>query len=217
MKILTFYSDSHLDMYNNYFLSSYKKYLSGHKLISKKIDQMSPTGEYESPGFDYTMLEKIRLIIENIDTSDDSLLVYSDCDVQFFRELEFEMGDNDILFQNDYFPENYCAGFFAARQNEKVLKFFREVHNRLVNSMDGRIHDQTVICSLFSEGYNGIKKGMLPFNKYWTSAFSTNGKPWVGQDLVVPGEIIAHHANFTVGIKNKIFLLEKVKNIITRN
>jgi hypothetical protein len=217
MKIITFYSDSHLEIYNNYFLDSYNNYLSEHKLISKKIDQISPTGEYESLGFDHTMLEKIKLIIENIDLSEEDLLVYSDCDVQFFGNLDFEIGENDILFQNDYFENNYCAGFFVAKQNERVLDFFKEVQKRFIGSMNGKIHDQTVICSLFSEGYSKIKKEMLPFNKYWTSAFSTNGQPWEGQDLNVPEKIIAHHSNFTVGIKNKILLLEKVKKIKTRN
>ena len=40
MKIITFYSDSHYEMYNDYFLSSYNKHLSEHKLIAKKIEHI---------------------------------------------------------------------------------------------------------------------------------------------------------------------------------
>ena len=213
MKIITFYSDSHFDMYSRYFLESYNKYLSHHELITKKIEQISPTGEYESPGFDHVMLEKIKLIIENIDLNDDRLLVYADCDVQFFGDFDFEMLDNDILFQNDFFQDNYCAGFLVAKQNQNVLNFFKDVKERFFKSMNGKIHDQTIIYYMFQEKYGGIKKDMLPSNKYWTVAFSTGGNPWDGQKIDVPDELIAHHANFTVGIKNKLLLLEEVKKL----
>jgi hypothetical protein len=211
MKIITFYSDSHLEIYNNYFLESYYKYLSGHKLISKKIEQISPTGEYESLGFDKAMLEKINLVIDNIDLTDSEPLVYADCDIQFFGDLDFEMGNDDIIFQNDFFPNNHCAGFFIAKQNQKVLDFFKTVKDRFIKSMDGKIHDQIIINYLFLEGYDKIKKSMLPSDKYWTVAFSTKGEPWNGQEIKIPDGLIVHHANFTVGIKNKLSLLEEVK------
>jgi hypothetical protein len=211
MKIITFYSDSHLRIYNDYFLESYKKYLSHHRLISKKIEQISPTGEYESIGFDKSMLEKINLIIDNIDLTDSEPLVYADCDIQFFGDLDFEMGNDDIIFQNDFFPNNHCAGFFIAKQNLKVLDFFKTVKDRFIKSMDGKIHDQIIINYLFLEGYDKIKKSMLPSDKYWTVAFSTKGEPWNGQEIKIPDELIVHHANFTVGIKNKLSLLEEVK------
>jgi hypothetical protein len=213
MKIVTFYSDSHLRIYNDYFLESYKKYLSHHRLISKKIEQISPTGEYESTGFDKSMLEKINLVIDNIDLNDPEPFVYSDCDVQFFGDLDFKIGDDDIIFQNDFFPGNHCAGFFIAKQNQKVLDFFLTVKDRFIKLMDGKIHDQIIINNIFFEGYDKIKKSMLPSDKYWTSAFSTNGKPWDGQEIKVPSELIMHHANFTVGIKNKLLLLEEVKKL----
>lgn len=209
MKIITFYSDSHYEMYNDYFLSSYNKHLSEHKLIAKKIEQVSPTGEYESTGFDYAMLEKINLIIENIDVNDGTPFVYSDCDIQFFGNIDVDMGDNDILFQNDF--NSYCAGFFIAKQSKKVLDFFIDVKERFIKSMNGKIHDQVVINLMFSEGYNKIKKDFLPNNKFWTVAFLTNGHHWNGQDVNVPKEIVMHHANFTIGIKNKLNLLKLVK------
>jgi hypothetical protein len=159
------------------------------------------------------MLEKIKLIIDNIDLSDEEPLVYADCDVQFFEDLEFEMGENDILFQNDYSINNYCGGFFIAKQNKEVLNFFITVKEKFIQSMNGKIHDQNIINDLFREGYDKIKKSMLPNEKYWTVAFSTKGELWNGQKIDVPSEIILHHANFTVGINNKLLLLEEVRRI----
>lgn len=213
MKIITFYSDTHYSIYSGFFLDSYKKYLSHHELISKKVSQISPTGEYESEGFDLMMLEKVNLILENIDLLDDNPFLYTDCDVQFFGNLEFEIDNYDILFQNDFTSNNHCAGFFIAKQNQKVFDFFYEVKKRLMNSIGSKTHDQTIINNLFEEGYDKISKNMLPYKKYWTVAFSTNGAIWSGQEILVPDEIIAHHANFTIGINNKLELLKRVKEI----
>ena len=212
MKIITFYSDSHSDIYHDFFLRSCQKYLSNHKLIVKKIEQISPTGEFGSEGFDYTTIEKIKFIIENINLNDEEPLIYADCDIQFFNDIEYELKDNDILFQHDYHINNYCTGFFIAKQNQNVLDFFLKVKERFLNTIDGIINDQNVVNYIFREGYDKIKKNLLPSNKYWNCAFSTGGALWTGQELVVPPTIIMHHANFTLGVKNKYLLLEKVKN-----
>lgn len=211
MKLLTFYSNSHSEMYARYFLPSYWENLVHHRLIAKQIEQLSVNGEYETPGFDLTMLKKINLIIDNINIKDGEPFTYADCDVQFFGDASYDLGDNDILFQNDFLPNNYCAGFFIAKQNQAVLDFFVTVRDKLMQKMNGVIHDQTVINELLHNGYP-IKAGMLPTDKYWTAAFATNGALWNGQDIAVPAGIVMHHANFTIGIQNKMALLEQVKN-----
>ena len=56
-KILTFYSDTHKILYEDYFLKSYTKHLSkDFKLLEKKIDQISVSGDFASFGFDLTMM-----------------------------------------------------------------------------------------------------------------------------------------------------------------
>jgi len=212
LKILTFYSDSHYKMFNDFFISSYDKYLSKYELIVKKINQISPTGEYESFGFDTTMVEKLNLIIENIDINDGRFLMYSDCDVQFFSDLDFDLGDNDICFQQDGSVKNLCAGFFITKQNNSVLSFFIEVRQMLLDSLDGKIHDQKIINKLLNSGYDKIKVGVLPYDRYWTVAYGINNKMWHEDlDFEIPNTIISHHANFTVGVENKIKLLKLVK------
>lgn len=214
MKFLTFYTDSHKEIYENFFLDSYKKYLSNtHILIPYKLQQISKTGIYETSGFDLTMLEKVRIIKQNIELGSSDLLVYSDCDVQFFDNFDVDLGEYDILFQDDHSPKDtgYCAGFFIAKQNQSVLDFFDVVEKELSSNLDGIIHDQTIISKLIREGYDKIIYGKLPTNEFWTIANSTNGEVWIGQDFSVPPQIIMHHANWTVGLSNKISLLQKVK------
>ena len=210
MKLLTFYSDSHKQMYERYFLKSFNKHLGHYELHPKRIGQISHTGEYESQGFDLTMLQKIEMIITSIDINEQPF-IYADCDVQFFGDVAHDLGDYDILFQQDYFPDNYCAGFFIAKQSEKVLQFFLDVRSAFVEQMNGTIHDQTIINQMIRSGYP-IKAGMLPVDKYWTAAFATGGSIWSGQKISVPKGIVMHHANFTVGVDNKVALLEQVKS-----
>jgi hypothetical protein len=226
IKLITFYSESHQILYN-YFLESFNKFLSeDYYLLVKKINQLSQTGHYGSRGFDLTMVEKINWIIENIDEYSDEVMVFSDCDVQFFDKLIFNIEDFDILFQNDYsnfdfswFPDgkkgigntSVCAGFFICKQNTIVKNFFIEVRNVLINNINGFLHDQFVINKLLNENYK-IQYGFLNNNLYWTVAFATNGKVWSGEHFEIPNTIIVHHANWTVGLDNKINLLKLVKN-----
>jgi hypothetical protein len=217
-KILTFYSDTHKILYEDYFLKSYKKHLSNDfKLLEKKIEQISPSGDFASFGFDLTMLEKIKWILENIDLEDEGYLVFADCDIQFFGNLEFDLRSHDILFQHDYYDRNYCAGFFVCKQNEKVLNFFNMVYDEFKASMNGKIDDQYVINNILKNRTLDLSSGFLPSDKYWTVAFSTNGNVWSNQPVTCPKTVIMHHANFTIGVDNKIALMDIVKNILEEN
>ena len=126
MELLTFYSESHKSMYENYFLQSYNKYLTNSfKLHAKEISQLSKTGDYDSTGFNETMLEKIKLILERFDSSEEPF-VFADCDIQFFGDFKesliSELGDYDIAFQDDIVCR--CAGFFIAKRNERIKKVY---------------------------------------------------------------------------------------------
>ena len=212
-KLLTFYSNSHLEIYTNYFLPSFKKHLaSSYELLVLNTEQLSPTGVWASPGFDVMMMEKIQWIIKNINLNDDSILVFSDCDVQFFGDLKFNLKNNDIMFQNDY--NSHCAGFCICKQNLKTLNFFKLVEQEFKSLMNGQIDDQAIINKIILQTTNDIKIGLLDSDLYWTVANSTKGAVWSDQPVVCPKTILMHHANWTIGIKNKIQLLQIVRDQI---
>jgi hypothetical protein len=82
--------------------------------------------------------------------------------------------------------------------------------------MDGKIDDQAIVNNLLNNKSLNLDLafGTLPHDKYWTIAFSTNGVVWDGQEVTCPNTVIAHHANFTIGMKNKINLMNTIKKII---
>ncbi len=70
--------------------------------------------------------------------------------------------------------------------------------------------------------FNQLRKIKNPHNVQWDylpieffGGGTLTGKPWrPGQRLPVPGNIIMHHANWTVGIKNKIAQLTYVRKVV---
>ena len=217
MKLLTFYSDSHQKMYNDYFLISFNEHLKdSFELNPKKIEQISKSGDYGSDGFSHTMVEKINHIIDNIDVNDSEPLVFSDCDVQFFNdfsnEVIVELDDKDIKFQSDI--TCLCAGFFFAKQNSTTLNFFKDVKKLLLTVVDKKVDDQQVINHIIKQ--YPINWGTLS-NKYYTIAMSTGPRQWNGEDFNLSFNINAHHANWTLGIDNKYKLMDKVKKKVKKN
>lgn len=220
IKILTFYTESHNQIYNDYFLSSLSEKISSEKfdLIPFFGKQLSNSGSYNTPGFEETMFYKIDHIIKNIDTDSSDLLVFSDCDVQFLNDFteraQTDMMNFDILFQDDITCA--CAGFFIAKQTREVLDFFIQVRSIMYMNLgkDGKLasgmSDQSIINLLIRQN-KVIKTGLLPRDVYFTIASSTGPKQWMGEDFNIPFNIHVHHANWTVGIENKIRLMEMVK------
>lgn len=213
-KILTFLSDSHQELYDLFFYPSYKKYLSqDFELIVEKIDQLCPNGNFGDNGFDITMLKKIELINKHIDINDKKILLFADIDIQFFQniDLSFIVEPYDIWFQQDYFNNYICAGLFIAKQNINTFKFFNDVFHELKSKINGKIDDQAIINQI----KNRIKYKLLPPDKYWTVANSTMGSQWYpGVDFNVPSDIVAHHANWTIGVPNKIKLMNLTRKKI---
>lgn len=215
-KLVTFYSDSHAVLYEDFFLKSFLKNIKDCSLKTKKVDQLSPTGEWASEKFNVVTLEKIRWILTNIDLNDSNNLIYADCDVQFLNDINVDLGEHDILFQKDY--DNICSGFFICKQNERIKYFFENVEKELAQQIQSRstCDDQWVINQFLTKSprnkkYLDLKFGYLPSDEYWTVGNSLSGKVWVGQDFVCPGRIVVHHANFTIGIERKINLMKIVK------
>lgn len=206
-KLLTIYSDSHKKMFNDFFLSSFNKYLSNdYILLSKEIPQVCMTGKYNSSGFFEAMLKKIQWIIENFEINDNEEMVFADCDIQFFQSLKYSL-NSDFLFQWDF--NNYCAGFMIFKQSKKVLNFFKNIEKLVSLNL---FNDQYAINILLNVSYD-ISKEKLPIDTYWSIGNFNKGRVWDKEEFLCNKKIIMHHANFTVGVNNKILMLEKMKTL----
>ncbi len=166
-----------------------------------------------SEGWSNTMRRKIDYILYSLEhTKEHGIFIHSDIDIVFYDKIKTDilnlMNGYDILFQRDSKDNNHslCMGFFACVKNDKTVDFFKNIYTNL-HKYD---NDQTAVNSLIKK-YN-LKYGNLPNNYY--SVGVENGL-WEGdEDIKIPEKILIHHANFTVGVENKIKLINLVKSKI---
>ena len=199
MKLYTIYTDSHKNLYENYFL---KTIPNEFEIISTKVDQECATGEFYSDGWGKTCYRKVELFYKACLENMGGLFVYSDVDIQFFGKIKDtliqELGDYDIACQNDT-AHYYCSGFFICRANERTLNLFSEMLKRY------RLEDQTTL----NDNIHLVNSKFLS-NKFFTIGHILYNT-WKGQDFNLNFPILLHHSNWVEGINNKIKLMDVVR------
>lgn len=216
MKTYTFFTDTH-KVFLKHFTDSFP-FEEGFDLEVRYFSQDCPTGSFSSTGWEKTMKKKIEYILYSLEqTEKNQIFVHSDIDVQFFSNLKKEIEEFfldeelDLLFQRDDFRNgaSICMGFFICRSNENTKNFFKYIYDNLHFFKN----DQIAVNQLINKF--PLKYGLLP-EKYYTVGLK-NGL-WSGnENILIPNDIIVHHANFTVGIENKIKLLELVKKKVSND
>lgn len=214
-KIYTFFSESHKDLLNDYFIRSFERtkmneYFS---LDITRVPQQSVSGDFGSPGFAECMQDKIKVILRAIDENEGGMFIFADCDIQFLKPLHedifsYDMTNMDILAQSD--QGTICAGFMICKVSEKLKDFFRYIHDVCLNFPNDQI------C--IDRNKHKINYSLLPCDKYYTVGNYTDGAVWNGKDSIPqpPKEVIMHHANFTVGVENKKKLMDMCYNEINK-
>ncbi len=105
----------------------------------------------------------------------------------------------------------YCSGFFALRASDKILKLCKRAKKIAKRS---RIGDQRAFNLAFKHFKNEIKIGLLPEEFYSPGIDRLNNNLWTpAQNLSPSAEIVLHHANWTVGVENKLAQLHHVKKL----
>ena len=202
MKLYTIFSPSHKEIYEDFFL---KTIPNEFEIITTEIEQDCPTGEFYQEGWDRTCFLKVELFIKACEENMGNHFVFSDVDIQFFGNVKEvllqEIGDYDIACQNDTGPY-YCSGFFICMANERTLNLFREMKKNYVKE------DQTTL----NNNIHLVKSKFLS-HRFFTVGHSI-GRPWTGQAFQMPADLLVHHANYTVGVPNKILLLKTVRQAI---
>jgi hypothetical protein len=213
MKLFTCYTPSHTPMFAQHFLPSVT--LSGLDLQPpRKLSQKCPTGVYESAGFQETCMDKMQYLREILERETEPF-VFSDVDVRFYgrvvedlMELAGDPDEEDYLAPNPLFqsdgPGGACTGFmlwfpcpWAVSLVEDVIQTMGERH----------IEDQIGMHHVLRE--RGLTPALLPA-RYWT--VGQTGRHWnPGNPVRPPSDLLMHHANWTVGVANKMALLGVVK------
>lgn len=202
IKHYTFFTESHR-IFLKYFLNTFP-FDSDIDLSIRFMPQECQTGEFEDTGWMKTMTRKVEYILTSFnELKDGDIFIHSDCDIVFFKSYKEtilqELGDSDIIFQSDV--GTACMGFFACQVNDKTRKLF----STLLDILPEHKHDQHAVNFLLKND-NELKVSLLSSNFF---NYGFNGKHYSGEDIVqIPSNIILLHANFTVGVQNKIKLIQ---------
>lgn len=157
------------------------------------------------------------------------------------REL---LGDHDIAFQQGSLGGSLCAGFYIFRVGDRVRSFFRRVDAYLTPDYDGddetAMNEElrvplargvgkidglgelprrlafgalTAFYAHRPRSVDQLSWRLLP-SHVWNPGLvrPTEWKP--GDPLRVPRRISVHHANYTIGVDNKLAQLAEVDRIV---
>lgn len=213
LKTFVLVTKSHERMFNDWFLSSLP---SDCRLVLNYL-HAEPTS-FRQGEWHKIFAYKLRMIIDAIEHEPpSSIIAVSDVDIQFFQpfanDLRRRIEGQHIVWQNNLCgsqsdPKNLCGGFVGIRCCDISVEFFKEALRFLEQCNNPGVDDQ-VACASILYKFPQLKVALLP-DLYWTSA-----SIWFpGTPLSPPPNIIMHHANWVLGIENKIEQLRVVRDLV---
>ncbi len=209
MNIYTHYSDSHKEMYTEFFKTSLRNiYTKSEVLIKAVYHTQTNSGSFMSEGWLDSMDIKLDIILNALEESEE--FIFADCDIQFFKPFIHIVQSNlktyDIVCQED--RGSLCAGFFGCKSNERTRELFRAVKQnfRLM------VNDQVALNNF----KHLARCATLDINQFYTigNFFENNNGTSIWDNITnitPPSNILLHHANYVVGVENKINLLNMIK------
>jgi len=216
VKLYTLFTPSHAVLFNDWFLPSISA-LHEYDLVLEKHDQECKTAEFMSPGWKKTTRRKVNLILRAIKENWGSFFVYSDVDIQFFKStlpaIRDALATHDMVFQQDTPEKKICTGFFACKANQKT-KIFWEMVGKIMDVFPIYSDQASVNLLLEKAEFADLSWDLLP--ESFLDGGALTGETWKPGDACnIPRDVILHHANYAVGVNNKIEQLKQVKNKVS--
>lgn len=225
LDIYTVYSESHKTLHDDYFLPSASKWYN----VISECQEQKGSGSFNDKKFGHSTRKKIEIILSAFEkNSERDWFVFSDCDIMFFRDFEEDMNrriqNADFVAQSDC--GGICTGFMAIKKTATNINFFKTVlqymDENLYRSESGEgFHDQQALNEVIGvirrgEPYKAeIQRPKFLLVKYFDGYGNLDhimpGIQW-NDTVDVPLKFVPYmwHANFTVGIDNKVKMLEQI-------
>jgi hypothetical protein len=218
IKLYALYTPSHEKMMRDYFLPSIKDDI---EVILNFYDQECANGIFMQRDWYKTMLHKVEIIIRGIKENWNTFFIHSDVDIQFFKPIMPSVlkaiEDKDIVCQQEKPFGILCAGFIVCRGNEKTLQLWEDIYDVLARTKN-MTNDQVLLNQFLRTGSDGTENSYGISWGYLPKTFMGGGtfidriwKP--GSALLIPNDIIMHHANHCFGVDHKLKQLEYVKQM----
>lgn len=212
MKVYTHYSESHKDLYENYFKKSLRELYTKDELAIRSAchKQTTSSGAFMEAGWLESMQYKLEVILKAIEENRNEYFIFSDVDIVFYDkfidDLLASVDGYDIACQEDC--GSLCAGFFIAKGNEKNFNLFTKIYK----TFRQLVNDQVAL----NHYKDDVNYKLLDKNKYYTIGNFYNNPDgthvWDNSTNIIPPDSMKiHHANYVVGVEGKTKLINLIK------
>src|ERR1035437_51974 len=169
-------------------------------------------GTYREPDFMLAVRRKASMLKLAIEHNWGRSFLVCDMDIQFFSPVKDRLlalqGDLDVLAQDDG-PSGLCAGFYVMRANNRTKDLVRVLIQDL--AANPLASEQPTFNA--ASRVSGASTGRLP-EGFFTPG-TRSAKRWQpGMEIEIPDPIWMHHANWTVGVQNKVEQLRVVRRLV---
>lgn len=225
MKLFACHTPSHLPLLKDHFLPSvepeFGRAILDHRNTPKidqpeefnvRVRELSAQDEcdFGTSGFRQACVDKVHFLREVL-AHETEPFVFSDVDVRFYGPVVDDLlkclGDADMACQWDGPYGGECTGFMVIRPNDRTRALWTMVQDCMHKT--GLMDQDALHSVLISHLRHDVAVEILP-ERYWT--FGRNDQHWQpGMPVNPPADMLVHHANWTVGVPNKLRLLDAVK------
>jgi MoaA/NifB/PqqE/SkfB family radical SAM enzyme len=209
MKLLSVWTPSHEALALKWFLPSI---LDDYEVITHRMEGEPDGGTFLEPSWSKAVRFKSRKILDMIESHPGESFVYSDVDLRFYRPslaaVEECLSQMDLACQMDDPEGNLCTGFVAMRAVPAVHQLWSCVHEAV--ERQGRDQNEfNRLVRLLPD----LRWGYLPLEIFGLGTFQ--GLQWKpDKAFYIPANPILFHANWSVGVHQKLELLQKADRII---
>jgi hypothetical protein len=228
MKLFCVVTPSHQLLYERFFLPSLDT--NAFELHAHFLDQAG-AGDFLADDFKNCIRFKLEKILESIRENPDSVLVWSDIDIQFFglrpRHIFSYFGSQeDFVGQRlSRTTEEVCGGFYAIRCSAKTNEFFEEVRELTRNETGGNEQDAINLAlktsrirlnwRLFGlEFYSRTHGVRIPFDALLHHATCVSSKNYIQQKI----SLLARLQNFDrwSRLRKQLYVFQEVPGVLKR-
>jgi hypothetical protein len=209
--LYSLFTPSHRVLKENYFMPTLPPDVDLHL----RFVESEGAGFIQDESWRRAIIWKVELILEAIERHWNDVFAYSDVDAQFFGSFaewfHRALARHDLVFQPDAPGPALCAGFFFCRANVATRALWQQVLQQ-VHATEAREDDQSVARRLVRQ-MPALRHACLPPIFYGGGTMT--GRLWnPGDKLLLPRGLLVHHANFTLGVGNKIHQLDHVRELV---
>jgi len=161
-----------------------------------------------SSGWHESMDIKLDVILTALNETEK--FIFADCDIQFFKPFVSQVLESlegyDIVCQED--RGSLCAGFFGCKSNDRT----KELFNTIKKNFRQMVNDQVALNNF----KHLVSSTTLDKDQFYTigNFFENKDSTFIWDNksnIIPPSNILLHHANYVVGVDNKIKLLKMIK------